>query len=68
MALPAKNPRPTGGELPPLWRRQAEFRLGTCPVCKTSVFVDDDFVRRHGAVMHVECRLYSLLHSAGFRG
>jgi hypothetical protein len=35
-------------------RRRAPW-LGTCPVCGTSVLVDDALVRREGRVVHAEC-------------
>jgi hypothetical protein len=38
-------------DLAPLW-------LGSCPACRTSVLVDDDFVRRGSRVFHRECDSY----------
>jgi hypothetical protein len=32
--------------------------LGRCPVCGTSVLVDDEFVRSKGAILHLECDLF----------
>jgi len=29
--------------------------LGRCPVCGTSVLLDDEFVRVRGAIRHAEC-------------
>jgi hypothetical protein len=46
--------RPAGSEeISWLW-------LGHCPVCGTSVLVDDEFVRIDGTVHHAECVLYRL--------
>jgi hypothetical protein len=38
----------------------AKWWLGTCPVCGTSVLVDDQFVRHYGRPLHVECDCYKL--------
>jgi anti-sigma regulatory factor (Ser/Thr protein kinase) len=43
---------PSSG-LPPDW-----VRVGLCPVCRTSVLVDDDFVRVRGEPRHSECARY----------
>lgn len=34
------------------------FWVGACHACHTGVFVDDDFVRRDGHILHRECDLY----------
>lgn len=32
--------------------------IGHCPLCRTSVLVDDEFVRVDGEVLHAECDEY----------
>jgi hypothetical protein len=32
------------------------LRLGRCPVCGTTVLLDDEFVRLNGSVLHTECQ------------
>jgi anti-sigma regulatory factor (Ser/Thr protein kinase) len=38
------------------------LRLGRCPVCGTSVLVDDEFVRSPTQVLHAECDRYRRTH------
>jgi hypothetical protein len=45
---------------PPDW-----VRIGVCPVCHTSVLVDDEFVRVRGTPRHVECVRYLRRRGAG---
>jgi hypothetical protein len=39
--------------------------LGRCPVCGTSVLVDDEFVRTGGSILHAECDRYRVEACAG---
>jgi len=45
---------------PPDW-----VRIGLCPVCGTSVLVDDEFVRVRGTPRHLECVRYLRGRRAG---
>jgi hypothetical protein len=38
--------------------------LGHCPVCGTSVLVDDEFLRIDGRVLHAECVRYRMATAA----
>lgn len=40
-----------------------DWWLGSCPVCGTSVAVDDQFVRRDARILHLECDRYQLMRS-----
>ena len=59
-------------EWPAGWRPPAWVRLGLCPVCGTSVLVDDEFVRDRSMVRHAECDRYlrrrPLREATMFRG
>jgi hypothetical protein len=37
-------------------------RLGRCPVCRTSVLADDDFVTSDSSLLHTECEHYRRSH------
>jgi hypothetical protein len=50
----ARDPAVLGGDL---W-----YRIGRCPVCGTSVLVDDEFERTKGRALHAECASYVMRH------
>jgi hypothetical protein len=58
----ANEPERGGTEL-----RPEDAWLGQCPVCGTSVLIDDELVRRRRRVVHKECAFFRLRRRMLFR-